>query len=129
MHRRLILLALASALSAPLAVAAAQFEPSYIVFFEEWSGAIGPSATIVIMAAAKAAAPNSNARIVVTGFSDVLGSALADQDLSQLRAQRVTDRLIADGISRQRIEIKIGGPTLSKGVMGRRVELQIQQTQ
>ena len=78
--------------------------PAIPVFFQPYSAALDAPAlhTIGIVAQAAAAAPN--ARVIITGAADNVGSPQANKLLSETRAQIVADQLVADGISRHRIK-------------------------
>jgi outer membrane protein OmpA-like peptidoglycan-associated protein len=100
--------------------------PVLIVFFPDWSGAIDNAATRVIGQAADLAKQNPSARITVTGYADNTGSSTANIYLTQLRAQRVIDGLIADGIAARRLKLVAAGGQTGAGVVSRRVEIAIQ---
>jgi len=99
--------------------------PVLIVFFPDWSGAIDNAATRVIGQAAKLASDNPSAPVTVTGYADNTGSRQANIYLSQLRAQRVIDGLVADGISAGRLKLVAAGEQNQPGVASRRVEIAI----
>ncbi len=99
--------------------------PAYVVFFAEWSAALDDAANGVITAAA-AAAKSGSGPITITGFADHQGSATADAELSQLRAQVVEDALLADGIPATRMKLVAAGRQPGPaGVVDRRVEVVI----
>ena len=117
----------AALLSASFAAvpAAAQSTPVMLVFFPLWSGALDDAAKAVIDQAATAAKQQPNAHVTVTGYADTRGSSAADQDLSQLRAQRVVDQLEAAGIPAAQLELVAKGAQPDPGVASRRVEIAI----
>jgi outer membrane protein OmpA-like peptidoglycan-associated protein len=117
----LLLLALPSC-----AVMTGHTKPAYLVFFDEHSAALSPDAsgTIAQAAAAAKAAPAST--VVVLGYTDSAGSPSADVTLSQLRAQSVSDALVADGVAASRISREGRGQTHDDpGQASRRVEIDI----
>ena len=83
--------------------------PAIPVFFQPYSAALDAPAlhTIGIVAQAAAAFARTyapNARVIITGAADNVGSPQANKLLSETRAQIVADQLVADGISRHRIK-------------------------
>ena len=70
----------------------------FIVYFEEWSAALGDAAQAVIAEAADYARANPGRFARVTGFADPTGSRKANALLTDLRAQVVVDQLEQDGI-------------------------------
>jgi outer membrane protein OmpA-like peptidoglycan-associated protein len=96
-----------------------------LVFFDEWSAALDGPAQSIIAEAAKLASQSPGNRVLVTGFADRLGSVEAVADLSHLRAQVVTDGLIAGGVDRQLIDVETGRSVSSQEVVGRRVEITV----
>jgi cytochrome c oxidase subunit 2 len=73
-------------------------ERNFVVFFQEWSAALDPSAQRVISRAAAWSKAHADAALTVSGAADRTGSGKANQLLSELRAQVVTDQLAADGV-------------------------------
>lgn len=119
--RRFGLLGLLWLLSLPAQATAA--EQSFVVFFQEWSAAIDPSAEAVIASAAAWAKAHPDRPLTVTGAADRVGSGKANRLLSELRTQVVTDGLAADGVPEARVrQVGLGsiGPDL-KSQMSRRV--------
>jgi outer membrane protein OmpA-like peptidoglycan-associated protein len=100
-------------------------QPARIVFFPDWSGAIDDSAQHVIAEAAAAAKQSPDARITVTGYADSTGSEQANIYLTQLRAQRVIDAMVADGVPASRLKMVAAGRQEEPGVASRRVEISI----
>ena len=128
----LLLLAFGLCVGMPLAIAAGPARaPNYIVFFKEWSAAIDKPASSVIRAAAKAAQANPNAAVHVTGFADTTGSSKANEYLTELRAQVVTDALQADGVAADRIQQAAAGsvPSIGTKQESRRVTISLSQSQ
>ena len=115
----------AALLIASIAAGSAVAQPAMVVFFPLWSGALDDAAKDVINHAAAAAKQQPNAHIIVTGYADTLGSAAADQDLSQLRAQRVIDKLQAAGVPAAQMQLVAKGAQPETGVASRRVEIAI----
>jgi outer membrane protein OmpA-like peptidoglycan-associated protein len=79
----------------------------------------------VVAETARIPGHKADKRVIVTGLADLRGSALADRELSQLRAQVVSDGLLAGGVASQSIDIRIGEAVPSGDVIGRRVEVVI----
>ncbi|MDE2581657.1 MAG: OmpA family protein [Rhodospirillales bacterium] len=75
----------------------------FVVFFQDWSAAIDPSARAVIARAAAWAKAHPHERVSVTGAADRVGGNRANRLLSELRAQVVTDRLTTDGVAERRV--------------------------
>ncbi len=106
--------------------ARADLPPVIVVFFVEWSGALDDTALGIIQQAAEAAQKSPGKRIVVTGYADRKGGKQADVYLSELRAQMVTDTLVADGVPAVRLKMVAAGAMPVTGVIGRRVEIAIE---
>ena len=121
--RRLYSAAIALSLIALPALA----QPAHIVFFPDWSGAIDEAAQNVIGQAATAAKQSPDKDITVTGYADSSGSAQANIYLTQLRAQRVIDAMVADGVPASRLKMVAAGRQARAGVASRRVEIAIGQ--
>lgn len=98
--------------------------PVIVVFFPEWSGALDPSAKDVVAHAAEAAKARPDAGIRVTAYADANGSNRANLYLTQLRAQRIFDLLVADGVAPARIEMSAKGRQPIKGQVSRRVDIE-----
>ncbi len=93
----------------------------FLVFFQEWSGAIDDSALVTVAAAAERARAMPAARVVITAFADPGGSAEANADITRLRARLISDRLESLGVAPARIDRRamgavapIGGPQESR---------------
>ena len=103
MRRLAMLLLLVSAMisGAPMPGAQAADPPGrkFVVFFQEWSVAIDDAAAAVITEAAHMALEHPRAIVQVTGFADPEGGRRSNMLVSELRAQRVVDHLLADGVS------------------------------
>jgi outer membrane protein OmpA-like peptidoglycan-associated protein len=100
--------------------------PGYLVFFTEHSADIDPPAASVIAQAAAAAKASPGLPVQVRGYTDSAGNPSADVVLSQRRAQRVSDALVADGVDPSRITRQGRGQTgEDPGVASRRVEIDI----
>ncbi len=125
MRRRLTVLMVLLAAFAAWAPSPARANPSFLVFFHEWSAELDPAALDVVAAAANAARQNPSMRIDVVGFASTEGSQRANLYLSLLRAQLVSDRLEAAGIAPARISRVGEGSVSSVGSMqeARRVEI------
>ena len=96
----------------------------YVVFFTEQSAALEPAAVDVIAAAASAARAAPGASVLVLGHTDSVGSKPDDIRLSQERAKRVADALVADGVDGARITQRGRGQTgEDPGVESRRVDI------
>lgn len=115
---------LIAALLLATGAASAQQRPPFIVFFPLWSGAIDDAAKGVIDQAA--AHLKSGGHATVTGFSDAAGTPQSGVYLSELRAQRVIDALVADGVDADRLKLNAAGRQPEAGVADRRVEIAIE---
>jgi outer membrane protein OmpA-like peptidoglycan-associated protein len=104
------------------------FEPSgqrYAVYFQESSAKTVNSAEGVVVDAANWAKRHPDMPVVVASYTDPYGSAKANADFTRLRAQVVSDGLIANGVLASRIERRdIGSVKLqSNSQESRRVEI------
>ncbi len=100
--------------------------PAMVVFFAEKSAALEPNDADIIAHAADLAKASPSAPVVVRGWTDSGGSPQADVLLSQQRARRVADALIADGVPPARISRQGRGQTHDDpGVESRRVEIRV----
>ena len=98
--------------------------PGYVVFFAERSSALEPAAADVVAQAATAANAAPDKAVLVRGWTDSAGSTSDDIALSQQRAKRVADGLVADGVAASRITRQGRGQTGNDpGVESRRVEI------
>ena len=119
----LVLLGVSSCTTTPAPRSAT---PSMVVFFAEKSAALEPAAADIIAHAASLAKASPDAPVVVRGWTDSGGSPQADILLSQQRAQRVADALVADGVPVSRISRQGRGQTHDDpGVESRRVEIRV----
>jgi outer membrane protein OmpA-like peptidoglycan-associated protein len=88
--------------------------PATPVFFQPFSAALDQPALATIATAAKIANQEPDARVVVIGAADSVGSAAANKYLSKTRAQVVADQLVSDGVDASRIHThgagEVGGP-------------------
>ncbi len=125
--RRLLTLTGLLALSACATSTGGVAPPSgFMVFFPERSSALEPAAMDVIAQAAAAAKAQPGKTVVVSGYTDSVGSKPDDVVLSQQRARRVADGLAADGVSAARIIQHGRGQTNGQpGVESRRVEISL----
>jgi OOP family OmpA-OmpF porin len=105
--RRLFLLA---ALTLVAGTAAADPLPHIVVFFNAWSARLDPAAMQAIQDAADWAKQHPDAPLTVIGYASSVGSVAANHDLARLRAQIVTDTLVADGVAASRIRHAARGP-------------------
>ena len=120
---RYVLVVAAALTSLRCGAAWADLPPVTVVFFVEWSGALDDAAAGIVRQAAEAALKQPGKRLVVTGYADRKGGKQADLYLSELRAQMVTDTLVADGVPLNRIRMVAAGAMPVTGVIGRRVEI------
>jgi outer membrane protein OmpA-like peptidoglycan-associated protein len=121
--RFMLRMLLASAAVCLLTLPAAAQRPPILVFFPEWSAQFDDTAQAIVDSAASLAKQSPDSKITVTGYADPKGSPQADIYLSQVRAQRVIDRLLADGVDVSRITMDAAGRQLTPGVASRRVEI------
>jgi OOP family OmpA-OmpF porin len=104
------------------------------ILFGTGNATIDETAHGLLDALAFVAANCSTERIVVTGYTDAVGQADANLDLSKRRAQAVADYLIAAGIPAKRIKVVGLGQThpiasndTEEGrAMNRRIEFSVQ---
>ncbi len=100
-------------------------KPGYVIFFTERSVDIDSAAQSSIAAAAHEAVSTGQG-VAVVGWTDSAGSASADVVLSQQRAKRVADALVADGVPPDRISRRGRGQTNEDpGVASRRVNIEV----
>jgi cytochrome c oxidase subunit 2 len=107
MRRVLPLLTLLAATGAAWAAAPL---PHIVVFFQSWSAKLDDPALRAVQAAADWAKQHPQEKLVVIGYASTVGTAQANQDLSRLRAQIVSDTLVADGVPVERIRRRALGP-------------------
>jgi outer membrane protein OmpA-like peptidoglycan-associated protein len=125
--RRLAILLLLFIAVAGSAHAADRTPRRFVMFFVEWSAALDGPADGVIAEAAQYAKAHPRDAIEVHGFADPTGSRKANALLSELRAQRVTDKLQDSGIPVSRIRQDAHGSVkfASTSLESRRVEIEI----
>ena len=100
--------------------------PRSVLFFNPSSAALDAPAQKVIADFAADAQAARRRSVIVAGYSAGLSSPEATKTLAQLRAQVVTDALIAHGIRPSRIEQQPRGSTENdQGIEDRRVELRL----
>lgn len=120
--RRLVAL---GAMLAGVSACAAPARPDYVVFFTAFSSNLDPLALGIVSEAAGAAATVPG-RILVEGYAYPAGSRQEDVVLSNLRAQRVADALVQDGVPRARIQVQPRGATAgTPAVESRRVVIEL----
>lgn len=108
----------------PLAAHLADGE--YQVLFEPYDSELNPAARKTIDRVAAAVRTSGTARVTITGKSDLTGSLAAKMRLSETRAERVRDALIATGaVPAEHIDmIRPEAPRQQEGPMaGNRVGL------
>jgi outer membrane protein OmpA-like peptidoglycan-associated protein len=95
------------------------------VFFQEWSANLDQEATDTVNAAASVVKEHPGWPVSVIGFADPEGSPQANRDISQLRAQVVTDALVKAGVPAAQITRSARGATayVSMSLESRRVEI------
>lgn len=100
--------------------------PAYVVFFEPDSDQVQGPALGVVREAAEAAGPLPTP-VRLLGYADPEGAPAANRALSAARARAVADRLIAEGVARERIRIEPRGetPYADAAQESRRVEIRI----
>ena len=120
-----MLLLAAASLSVSACSMMSSSKPGYVIFFTERSVDIDSAAQSSIAAAAHEATSTGQG-VAVIGWTDSAGSASADVVLSQQRAKRVADALIADGVPPDRITRRGRGQTNEDpGVASRRVNIEV----
>ena len=114
--------ALGAAACAPKPVVDAP--PKSVVFFTNFSADLdGPAQQVIEHVSADALA-NPRRTVYVEGYANAVGSAEANQKLSDLRAQVVVDGLVAHGVPRTRIVLRPRGATgADPGLERRRVDV------
>jgi outer membrane protein OmpA-like peptidoglycan-associated protein len=99
----------------------------FVVFFTEDSAALGDSAAAVVRDAAAAAKSDQRAPVTVLGYAGPAGGQAYNRALSEARARRVADDLVAQGVATSRITIRGRGPTPFEMMPteSRRVEIRV----
>jgi len=128
MTRRLLLgvvtLGAGAFLGGCMARMAVDAPPKSVVFFTAFSADLDNLARQVVNSIATDAVANPARTVIIEGFADKIGSASANQTLSQLRAQVVSDALVAHGVNKQKIVIRPRGATMADpGIESRRVDI------
>jgi outer membrane protein OmpA-like peptidoglycan-associated protein len=97
----------------------------YVVYFEQWSAALGEEASEAVDSAAKWVKEHPAAPVTVIGYADPEGSDAANLALSRTRAEIVVDALVRAGISAARIRREAKGETrfVLNSQESRRVEI------
>jgi len=75
-----------------------------ILAFDFNSDTLPPTAPLYLRPLAHALADDPNQQVLVVGHTDNVGSAGTNLSLSEFRAQSVADFLVAEGISRERMQ-------------------------
>jgi outer membrane protein OmpA-like peptidoglycan-associated protein len=83
----------------------------FVVFFQEFSAQLDDPAKGAISGAADLAKQHPELEVHVVGFADPQGSPQANIDLSRLRAQVVSDALVAGGVPAASIKREARGAT------------------
>ena len=83
----------------------------FVVFFTEFSAQIDEPAKLAISGAADWSKQHPMLPVQVAGFADPVGSPQANIDLSRLRAQVVSDALVAGGVPAASIARQARGAT------------------
>ena len=98
----------------------------YVVLYAGQSTALDDAGTRTVARAARYANRVPALEIVVAGFADDPGAPEADQIQSRIRAQKVADLLVGDGVGRNRITLvprrALGGDPASES---RRVDIRL----
>lgn len=121
--------------SPPPPVAAAPAAPvdpnrALPIFFEAWSALLEEPAEMALREVAERIKANPRVPVLVVGYADPRGSAEANMILSRLRARRVADALIANGVPAGRLRIIYRGGTAGfESLESRRVEVRVDRGQ
>jgi outer membrane protein OmpA-like peptidoglycan-associated protein len=92
--------------------AARAAEPrTFVLYFASWSALIEPSADQIIAAAVATAKADPLAPVTITGYASTIGSVEANTLLARVRAQVVSDAMVAAGVNRERIKQSGTSPT------------------
>ncbi len=99
----------------------------FVIFFQPWSANIDDQGQAAVKAAADSAKYHSTVPVTVAGFASPIGTTQANADLAKTRAQVVSDALVSNGVSADRIKRKALGEvdyTLDP-IESRRVEISV----
>ena len=112
----------------PTAPGASAAVPRYLVYFDEFSAYLSPSAKEMIARAADRAKAAGAKAITVQARASATGTPQTNMYLAQTRSSIVADQLEADGIARSMIKQQPIGQTGSRdpSVFNRRVDIIIQ---
>ena len=126
MIRRHALLALAPLVLSVVGCATQPTTP-FLVFFDDDSASLQPSALDVVRSAAASATRFPEAPVRVLGFAGLDSGPAFARNLSASRAQRVADQLAELGVARNRIRISSRSATAPEMMQteARRVEIRI----
>lgn len=99
----------------------------YLVFFPEWSAQLDDAAKVTIDQAVFQAKAMPDAMVLVAGFATPEGTAVANRDMSRLRAQVVTDAIVEAGVPRTRVQLRARGSVgfVDDAQESRRVEVSV----
>jgi len=85
--------------SQPMTATPGQTEPgTFLLFFDTNRATLNPEDVRVVAEAAEAYRQTGVARVVVTGYTDTVGSAAYNLELSERRAEMVANELISQGV-------------------------------
>jgi len=99
--------------------------PRAVVFFESWSAQLNAPARKAIQTAADWAKQHPSESLTVIGYASTIGSKPANDLLSRLRSQIVSDTLVEDGVPPAQIRMQAEGatPYVLDPTEARRVEI------
>jgi outer membrane protein OmpA-like peptidoglycan-associated protein len=89
--------------------------PDTPIFFQPLSTALDQPALATVAQLAQAAGEQPDARVIVTGAADTVGTTQANTALSKARADAVARQLAADGVAVSRLHTHWVGETGSPG--------------
>ena len=99
------------AVTPPMTPAPATAPVSYMTFFEFASVTLSDQSLNTIAQAAQVYKTKQNGKITVTGYADTVGSAAANMQLSQRRADAVKAGLVKAGVPAAAITTNASGDT------------------